>query len=303
LSNLAVLFINNLFPILLIAGIGYLLGFSLRIDPHSISRVIFYVFSPCLIFTVLISSQLENTDLLKMSGFTFSIVISLVAVTFLIGEAMNLNRKMLAALILSTMTINGGNYGLSLNSFAFGEAALAHASIFYATTAICTYTIGVAIASLGTVNLKDSLIRLLKVPAVYAVLLALIFISLGWELPLAIERTTTVLGNAAIPSMLILLGLQLQNNHKTKAVSALSLAASLRLIGGMLLGYGFAAIFGLKGAAYQAGMVEASMPTAVLATVLATEFDVQPAFVTSAVFITTVLSPLTLTPLIAYLGA
>ena len=37
--------------------------------------------------------------------------------------------------------------------------------------------------------------------------------------------------------------------------------------------------------------------------VLATEYDVEPAFVTSVVISTTLLSPMTLTPLLAYLGA
>jgi predicted permease len=77
----------------------------------------------------------------------------------------------------------------------------------------------------------------------------------------------------------------------------------MRMIGGILLGFVFAALFGLQGAAFQAGVVESAMPSAVLSTVLATEFDVEPAFVTSTVFITTLLSPITLTPLIAYLGA
>jgi len=55
--------------------------------------------------------------------------------------------------------------------------------------------------------------------------------------------------------------------------------------------------------ALQAGVVEAATPTAVLSTVLATEFNTEPTFVTTVVFTTTVLSPLTLTPLLAYLGA
>jgi predicted permease len=44
------------------------------------------------------------------------------------------------------------------------------------------------------------------------------------------------------------------------------------------------------------------MPSAVIAIVLATEYDVEPAFVTSAVLVTTLLSPLTLTPLLKILG-
>ncbi len=39
-----------------------------------------------------------------------------------------------------------------------------------------------------------------------------------------------------------------------------------------------------------------------MTTILATEFDVEPALVSTIVTVTTVLSPLTLTPLLAYLG-
>jgi predicted permease len=57
----------------------------------------------------------------------------------------------------------------------------------------------------------------------------------------------------------------------------------------------------MAGPARQAAVLQASMPTAVVTTILALEFDVAPTFVTSTVFVTTVLSPLTLTVLIAYL--
>ena len=48
-------------------------------------------------------------------------------------------------------------------------------------------------------------------------------------------------------------------------------------------------------------MTEASMPTAVIVTVLATEFDVEPALVTGSVVLSTLLSPISLTLLIALL--
>jgi predicted permease len=103
--------------------------------------------------------------------------------------------------------------------------------------------------------------------------------------------------------MLILLGLQFQNNQRTKHIPALILANGMRLIGGAVVGLVLASVWGLQGAAYQAGVIEAATPTAVIATVLSTEFDAEPAFVTTVVFTSTILSPLTLTPLLAFLGA
>jgi len=304
MSALLRLFANNLLPILLVAGGGYVAGKWLKVEARSISRVVFYLFSPCLLFDLLVTSQFEGGDMLRMVGFTLASVLTVAAITWLLGGLLKLERKMLAAVLLCTLSINAGNYGLSLNLFAFGEEALAHASLFFVTTAIVTYTVGVTVASAGRASLADSLRGLLKIPVVYVVPLALIFMYLNWELPLPLNRSVTLLGNAAIPGMLLVLGLQLQsNNHRIRNLRALLLATGMRLLGGMGIGLLFAPLFGLGGMAYNAGVLESSMPTAVLATILATEYDAEPAFVTTAVFTTTLLSPLTLTPLLLVLGA
>jgi predicted permease len=303
LTELLTLFANNLLPILLVAGTGYIAGKWLNVEARSISRVVFYLFSPCLLFDLLVTSQLNSSDMLRMVGFTAATILSVAAITWLLGRVLKLERKMLAAVIICTMTLNAGNFGLSLSMFAFGEEALAYASLFFVTSAIITYTVGVTIASMGESSLAASLKGLLKIPAVYAVVLALIFIYLNWELPLPLSRSVSLLSDAAIPGMLLVLGLQLQNNHRTRNTRALVLANGMRLLGGMGIGFAMAAIFGLQGMAYNAGVLEASMPTAVLSTILATEYDVEPAFVTTAVFSSTLLSPLTLTPLLWILGA
>jgi predicted permease len=77
----------------------------------------------------------------------------------------------------------------------------------------------------------------------------------------------------------------------------------MRLVGGAVVGLALVGIMGLTGTARQAGVLQSAMPSAVITIVLATEYDVEPAFVTSVVISTTLLSPLTLTPLLAYLGA
>jgi predicted permease len=274
------------------------------VDARSISRVVFYLFSPCLLFDLLVASQFEGGEMLRMAGFTLVSILAVGVITWVLGRLMRLERKMMAAVLLCTLTINAGNYGLSLNLFAFGEEALAHASLFFVTTAVVTYTVGAAVASMGRTSLADSLWDLLKIPVVYVVPLALIFMYLKWELPLPLSRSVTLLGDAAIPGMLLVLGLQLQNVQRARNnMPALILANGMRLLGGMGVGLLFAPLFGLGGMAYNAGVLESSMPTAVLATILATEYEAEPAFVTTVVFTTTLLSPLTLTPLLSILGA
>jgi predicted permease len=61
-------------------------------------------------------------------------------------------------------------------------------------------------------------------------------------------------------------------------------------------------LFHLPRAGQQSAILEAAMPTAVLTSVIASEYQVEPEFVAGAVLVSTLLSPLTITPLILLLG-
>lgn len=303
MRDLFVLFINNLLPIFLAAGAGFLVAKYLGVSPRAVSRITFYIFSPCLIFTLLTSGQLDGDDITLMVEYASVSILLLGVITGLIAYALRLKRSIIVALLLTVMFGNVGNFGLSLNLFAFGDRALAYASIYFVTSATLVYTLGVVLASWGKTNLRTALLGVLKVPVIYAVLFALIFNWLNWELPLPIDRTVSLLSNAAIPVMIVLLGIQLYNSKVSKNTLTVGLSNLLRLVISPMLAIGLAALFNLQGSAYQAGVLEAAVPTAVLTTVLATEYNIEPALVTTAVVTSTLLSPLTVTPLLAFLGA
>lgn len=302
MTELLSLFWNNLLPIFLIAGIGFLVGRWLRISPKPLSQVVFYIFSPALIFTLIANSELSSAVILRIGLIVFVIALVLALLAYLIGRPFHLSRKLMAATILVTILPNAGNYGLSVNLFSFGQEALAYASVYFSFSVILMYTFGVVVASLGTVSFKQSLIALLKVPSLYAVILAFIFLAYQLQLPSPLEKGVTLLSDASIPAMLVLLGLQFQNLTRDINLRALSLATVLKLIVSPLLGFGLAALMGLGTAATQAVASQAAMPSAVTNTVLATEYDIEPAFVAGVVFYTTILSPLTVTPLLALLS-
>lgn len=301
--DLLIIFSNNLLPILFAAGAGFLVARYLGVTPKSVSQIAFYIFSPCLIFDLLTSSKLDGDVILEMVGYTILIVLVIGLIAAIIGYFLNFKRSILVALVLTVMFGNAGNYGLSLTLFSFGEDALSYASIFFVTTAILVYTVGVVLASLGKSNLKDAFVGLIKVPVVYAVILALIFNRVGLTLPLPVDRTVSLLSDAAIPVMLVLMGIQLYNSNRSTHTLAIGLSNTLRLVISPLIAIGFAFLFQLDGPALQAGVLESAVPTAVLMTVLGIEYNIEPTFMTTAVFTSTLLSPLTVTPLLLYLGA
>jgi predicted permease len=303
LSELFALFFNNLFPILLAAAVGFALAKWLNINPRPLSQLIFYVFSPVLVFKLITNSKLSNQDILLTLTIAIALIVSIGLLSWLIGKLLRFDRRMLAAVMITAMFMNAGNYGLPLTNFAFGEQALAFASVFFVVNAMLTNTVGIVIASSGSMSVLNAIKGLLKFPAIYALTLGILFLQFSWKLPSGLDRTVNLLSDAAIPCMLVLLGMQLVSIRWNGHIKPLIVTSSMRLLIAPALAFGMTRLFGMTGPAYQAVILEAGMPVAVLTTILATEFDAEPSFVTTAVLITTLLSPLTLTPLLAILGA
>lgn len=295
-------FANNLLPIMLIAAAGYILGKTLTVDSRTIGRMVFYIFSPLLVFNLMVTSQLNLKQALTTVGYTAAVITIMGTLAFVLGKLFKLQRAHLLAVVLTVAFGNTGNYGLPLVKFAFGDEALAVASIFYVTTTILFNTVGVVIASLGHLDLKSAILGVFRLPILYAVTIALVVKGFGISIPLPLSRTIEIAANGAIPAMIILLGLELTRIEWTHSLRAMGLGVAVKLLIGPLVGLFLASLFGLQGHTRQGSVIEAAMPAAVATTVVATEYKLEPSLVTAIVFFGTVFSPLTLTPLIVYLA-
>jgi hypothetical protein len=301
LSELLTTFAENILPIFLISGSAYLVGIYLALDSRTVGRLVFYFFGPVLIFNLITRSQLPFDEMLKTAGFAAAVMFSCALIALLGGLALRLERRALMAVILVGMFANNGNFGLPLVSFAFGPSALAHSSIYFTTSAVMVNSVGVLIASLGHTDLKRALLGLLRVPLIYALIAALIVIRFDLTLPVPLDRSVTLVAGAAVPMMLVLLGLELQKAQWTRNLRGLTLGTSVRLLAGPAVALLLTPLFGITGAARQGSMLEAAMPSAVMNTVLAAEYSLDSSLVTGTILVTTLLSPLTLTPLILFL--
>lgn len=302
LNELFITFANNLLPILLIAMAGYVLGKFLEIDSRTIGRIAFYIFSPVLIFDLMVRSQLDLKQAAATIAYTTCVIAVMGLLAFLLGKIFKLERPQLLAVILTVAFGNTGNYGLPLIKFAFGDEALAVGSIFFVTTTILFNTFGIVIASLGRTDLKSAILGVFKLPIVYGVLLALLVNASGFQLPLSLARTIEIAASGSVPLMIVLLGLELTRIQWSHSFRALGVGILTRLILGPVVGLLLANWFGMQGHTLQANVIDAAMPAAVATTVVATEYQLEPSLVTAIVFLGTILSPLTLTPLLVYLS-
>ena len=301
-NSLFTTFADNLLPILLLSGAGLLLGKTLSVDSRGLGRVVFYVFSPILVFNLLLHIELSSGEILATMGFAAALAALTGLLALLFGRLLHLESPVLMAIILTAAFGNTGNYGLPLVSFAFGKQALAFASLYFVTTSILFNTVGVLIASLGHMDLRAAALGLFRVPSVYGVALAALLNYFQLLLPTPLARTIDLAANGSIPLMIVLLGVELSRVTWSHGVRPIGLSVALRLLAGPAIGLLLAGLFGFHGAARQGSVTETAMPAAVTNTILATEYGLDSSLVTAMVFVGTILSPLTLTPLLIYLA-
>ena len=96
---------------------------------------------------------------------------------------------------------NTGNIGLPVCLFAFGTVGFDFAVVVFAVMAIYNFTFGIWIVSGG-----GSPVKALKEPLIPAVLLGTLFLMNGWQTPEFLTNTLELIGQMAIPLMLLTVG-------------------------------------------------------------------------------------------------
>jgi predicted permease len=301
LIDLFSVFASDVLPIFVIAGAGFALARWLNASAATLTHVVFYVLLPCFAFRLLISTVATGRRFGLMVLLAVLVVVAMAAVGAAVSALFRLNRADATVFLLVVMFSNGGNYGLPVVSFAFGEEALSYGTVFFLTGSVLTNTVGAFLAAAGRRSLGAAAASVLRMPAIYGIAAALLVLATGASVPIALRRPVTMLSDAALPLMILVLGMRLERAPAPKRPVLVAAAVCVSLLVAPLVALGLTSLLHVTGAARQAVVVLSSMPVAVATTILALEFDASPDFVTSAVFFSTLLSPLTLTPLIAYL--
>lgn len=295
------IFVSDLLPVFAIAGVGFLLARFANVQVQTASRVTFHVLVPALVFDVLMTSTVGGSQFGRMVLFYALVATSAGVMARLAAIPLRLDRPSLTAFLLVAICSNSGNYALPVTLLAFGREALGFASVYFIASSFFSYTGGVVLAASSKRNLAGALAGILRVPAMYGAAAAALAIWLGFTVPPALMTPIGMLSDAAVPLMILVLGMQLERATMPKRRGVVIAAVLVSLVLTPLAALGWAHVVGLEGPAFQAGVLQASMPTAVITTILALEFDVLPDFVTSVVFVSTLVSPLTVTLMIAYL--
>lgn len=310
--SLVGIFATAITPIVAIAAVGYLLGRTRGVDPDPLNTITVYVLAPALVFHSLATSPLAGGTLLWLSvgvvAFTAVVVLVAGGVGVLSGDT----EPLFGAFVLVSAFPNAGNYGIPLSDFAFGPTGRSTAVVFIVAQGVLLYTVGVYIAARGSGGgVADGLKQVFSIPLVYAVAAALLARWLGVLPPVESTALTTVgmVGNAAIPVMLLLLGIQLSGTRFGAALGSVARANVLKMAMAPLVAMGIALAIPFPDAVVaRVFVLECAMPTAVTPLILVGEFSegdiegVAPeSYVSTVVFTSTLLSIPVLTVLIGVL--
>jgi predicted permease len=283
--------VNVIAPVLLLIAAGFVLGRQRAVEVSSLSAVAMYLFMPALVLDSLLKHPWREGDGGVLVPFALVHLALLLVVGIGAANALRLRGAEQAGFLLPIVMYNAGNYGLPVSLFAFGEAGFRLAVFVFIVNATAGTILGGLVAGWGTGGgHRRAVVGVLRLPLVHATVAAVAMSAMGWTLPEALARAVGVLGAGAIPLLLVTLGIQLSQAENVRYSRELLTVGMLRLAISPLLAIGIAEAMGLSGLARSVAILQAAMPAAVNAFLIAAEFRCRPAFVASAVFATTVIS-------------
>jgi auxin efflux carrier (AEC) len=283
---------ETVLSVLVLVLIGYILK-VLRVlgeeDASTLNRVVINVAIPSLIFTSLYRADLSGISTLALIPL-ICIITGIIAgaMAYLWASRRGLDPGKRWGLMVAAAMMNSGFLGYPVTAGIFGSEGLVRA-IFYDTGTTLMFTSLGLLLSHRFGGGSRIMRRALSFPPIWAFLLGVTFNICG--LPTGIAgKILGYLSGAAVPLIMISLGLTLNFRFLRDSVTDATFVSALRLLVSPLIAAGIAYVLAFRGINFSVTVLEASMPSAMLAAVLAIENDLDVDLVSSCIFMSTILS-------------
>ncbi len=291
--------LNTVLPVVLVVAAGYLLAKRIPMDLTTLSRLTLYLLVPSLIFDAMYRAEYSREGLVGLTlGFALTYFLLFLAIAGT-GKLLRLPPEAAKGLLVCSLFPNSGNMGLSLVYFALGEEGLRRAVVYFILSSVVMFGLGPAFIRGG--GLREGLRFTLRLPLFYALLLGLSLKALGISLPFRLDEGVRLMGQAAIPVLLLTLGMQMgQTRFQVGAFEGV--ASFLRLVLAPLLAYGVGILLGLPRLEHQVLVLQSATPVAVNAFLLTREFGQGATRVARSVVVSTFLAFLTIPLFLLLIG-
>jgi predicted permease len=268
--------ISVLFPLFAIVALGYVVGRKTKPDFTTANRLNVEIFTPALVFSALASKDVQALSYLPLALGAFIVVAGSGLGGYIIAKSLGMDPK---TLVPSVMFNNCGNLGLPVAVLAFGQHALAAGVITFAVCNLLQFSFGIWL-----LDRSVSLLSVWKVPSVMATLAGLFFAISGATVWPPLLYAVKMVGDIAIPLMLMALGVRLATSHPESIAYGL-LGAVARPVLGMLCAGLAILVLPLPHEQKALLLVFGALPPAVLNYIFAERYNQEPEKVASMVLI------------------
>jgi malate permease and related proteins len=279
-------------PVFTLAAIGFVWSrMALPYDVAFVTRLSMTVSIPCLIFMALVRSDVDP----RVLGDTIvAAAVVYAGVGALAWAVVALGRLDVPTYWAPITFGNTGNIGLPIALFAFGQAGFDFAVVIFAVMAILSFTFGVWVVAGGGTPLNA-----VREPLVWGTVAGLAFMLLGWDVPVWAANSLDLVGQLAIPLMLITLGVAISRLHPRAIGFALAISlAKLAICLAVPIAVGLA--FRLPPTAFAVLVLQVSTPVAVTSYLLAEKYRARADAVAGLVVVSTLLSLVTIPATLAF---
>ncbi|MEA3523329.1 MAG: AEC family transporter [Campylobacterota bacterium] len=272
-------------------AVGYLAKrtFKEQIDERTITLLSVYFLQIFLTFWGLLKRPIDGSLLLAPALY-FLIVFTTLILTFFIVKKLFSDPKERSIAMVAALIGNTGNLGIPLGIAIFGEESIPYTTIINLVNVFIVYTLGVYAYSRGSFNVKDSLMNIVKLPILWAAILAISLNLIGYQPSQSVDKTLMMGAYASMTIQLLLFGIYLYD-VKLQEINKLliSWVSGVKFLLLPLVAFTVLSFIEMDSMIKGILFLELMMPLAVANVNLAALYECRPRDVTALVLITSVL--------------
>jgi malonate transporter and related proteins len=280
--------------------VGFAVGRGNLLGPggsHALSRLAFFVASPCLLLETLSGSDLEVIFSSTLIVAAVSAVV--VAMVYFAVVRLWFKRGISEVLIgaMSSSLVNSANLGIPVAAYVLGDATLV-APVLIFQLAFFSPLFLMALDSTTSRHRTTAFSFLLQIarnPILIGTAIGLVLAATGWELPGVVMEPIRLIGGAAVPAMLMAFGISLNGSKPLQANGGrrkdVLLGSALKLVLQPAVAYVIARYaLGMEGHLLFSAVVLAALPSAQNVFVTAQRYESGVVIAKDTVLLTTIVA-------------
>ncbi|MDD2558903.1 MAG: AEC family transporter [Desulfuromonadaceae bacterium] len=234
------LIVRAVLPSFTIALLGFILGkldTNRELNQKTISNVIYYFFTPCLVFSSLHRRSFDLQEFAVIGGAAVLLIAAMIPLAFYVKRRVKVAEN---GYCLPIIFMNTGNISLAIALLLFGNDGLSKSILFHTVNIMLLYSFGVFLVS-GRTDMR----QFLKIPALYATVLGIIVSTTTFSAPVVATQAFNILNRGidmialgTIPLLIVNLGYSISETKITNTLKVGIPGASMRIIVGPLLAFG-----------------------------------------------------------------